>query len=305
MKPQIKISLLPLYKSNLSDLAYLFNDKKNDQKVLELTWLDEALFNLSKKYDIVQIDIEGGEISLLSDFYFTLLFNLLKSYCKRIYVYTNFIEFNKGLINNFEIINVNFNYSIKGIVKQTIFDNIKAAISSGKVINMKTLDISCQENKDMIINQLNDLKIKSWEIIPYHKSKGSIIEFKDYKLYENTVKEFLKLYPKMQFSFQNKLQLDKILKLDNYNIKKIYLTPDNTYALSNFDENNTFFLDEYTDFDLFSKKVAEMEIFRNNFCEKCTSKIQCMSNKFFNYKYKGTSCSGFKNLINEYNRQGK
>ena len=41
----------------------------------------------------------------------------------------------------------------------------------------------------------------------------------------------------MKFAFQNKLQLDNVLPIDNYNTEKIFITPDGKYALQQFIDN--------------------------------------------------------------------
>lgn len=300
MKPQIRIEIIPLYRCNEKCSFCLYQHEKNNPNTMELAWIDESLLFLQHSFNIAQIKITGGEISLLSDLYFEMLYNIVKIYCKKIIVETNFLTFKKALINNCDIINVGYNFNGFSPIKSQIFKNIKAAVDTGKIINIKSLDISCQTDQSQIIEQLNQLKIKSWEIIPFHQTKYTSQKFKDYDLYENTVKTFIKLSNKMKFSFQNKLQLDNILNIDNYNIKTIYLTPNNKFAIQVFDENANFELQEFENISDLQKKLTEMEKIRDNFCKSCTSKLQCMSNYFMNPFYHKTSCSGFHNLISEF-----
>ena len=299
MKTTIRIELIPLYRCNENCNFCLYQHEKNNKNTADLAWIDSTLTSLHFKYDILQIKITGGEISLLSDFYFEMLFNLLKIHCKKIIVETNFVEFKKALINNCDIINIGYNFN-NNPLQQQIFNNIKAATATGKSINIKSLDIFCKINHNQIINHLNSLKIKSWEIIPFHQTPFTLYKFRGYSEYEKIVAEYLKLSNKMKFAFQNKLQLENILNLDNYNVKTVYLTPNNKLALQNFDNDNNFFLEEFDNVEDLSKKMKEMEKKKDKFCEKCTSKLQCMANSFMNLNYTGLSCSGFKDLINKH-----
>lgn len=297
MKSQIRLNILPLYRCNQKCATCLFSCSDDKKETLDLSWLDKALGNLNREFEICQILLQGGEVSLLSDLYFEMLYQICKIYCKKIYVETNFIHAKRAILNNFDVINVKYDFDFVTPSKFNVFNNIKAAVSANKIINIKTLDICCQKDKTSIIEQLNSLKIKSWEIIPYHQTEHLNFKFKDYQYFENTVNEYLNLASSMKFAFQNKLQINNVLPIDNYNIKTVYITPYNKYALQNFDDKNNFFLEETDNFGLFLEKIKEMEKKRDIFCKNCTSKLQCMANRYLNLNYKGLSCSGFKNLI--------
>lgn len=294
MKKDIKVIILPLYFSNAK--YNLFEYNKEEKTILDIFKLDSLLNELSINFNISQIDIIGGEISLLSDFYFDMLYNLIKTYNKKINVFTNFIETKKSIINNCNSLNVIHNFNEYSEESYKVFSNIKAAIKVNKIINLKSLDISCKNNQTKIIQILNDLKIKSFEIIPNH-FYNSI----DYNLFEMVLKQFLKRVNTMKFAFQNKLQLENILPIDNYNIQKIYITPEGKYGIQYFKDNKPklFLIDNILKLN---EKLTELEIFSNNSCKKCTSKLMCMANYFLNLNYTGESCSGFKNIIDEYKK---
>ena len=82
-----------------------------DKSVGDLVIYDELLGMLAKKYSIEQITVSGGEISLLSDLYFDLLYNILKLYTKNIHIHTDFNTFNAALINGVDIITVPYNFT--------------------------------------------------------------------------------------------------------------------------------------------------------------------------------------------------
>lgn len=302
MKSDVRITIIPTYKCNQNCKYCIYNNYKSVTSVLPLDWIDNALNQISREFNIVQVNISGGEPSLLSELYFEMLYFIIKQYCKKIILETNFITFNKAIINRCDVINVGYNFNNYSPLTARIFENIKAAVDTGKVINIKTLDISCERDPIYIINKLNSLKIKSWEIVPYHSFIGSDISFKDYTFFENVVKKYINLSKNMKFAFQNLLQLENILRIDNFNIKTIYLTPNCKFSLQNFDKNQ-FSFKEFDDFNTFFKEFIILEKKCENFCEKCTSKIHCMANYFINLSYIGKSCYGFKDLINDFNKK--
>ena len=298
MKEQIRLYVIPLYTQKENDEFYIFNDKRYDQTKLDVVWLDSALSDLKNHYNILQTEICGGEITLASDFYLNMLFQIIKLNCNKIYISTNFVNYNKTLISCFDTINVKFNFNGFSKHKQEVFDNIKRF--NNKSINVKSLDISCDKNEKRIIEDLNLLKIKSWEIIPYHYSKDVKNIKRSYSETEKIIKKYLFLTKLMRFAFQNKLQLDEVLPIDNYNVKNVYITPNNKFALQNFTKNNEFELLEFDNLLDLRKKFEEMENLRDKICLNCDSKLRCLANRYLNLNYKGESCSGLINLIKYY-----
>ncbi len=299
-RPKLALSVNPLYRCNLNCPFCYLGSLKNNSNILDLTYLAKILNQASMRYDIEVIDIYGGEISLLSDFYFDFLVKLCKTFSKNVNITTNFVNFNKSLINNFDTIAVSLDFNNFRDKQEIVYKNIKAATESGNVINILSLDISCQKNQEEIIKILNNLHIKSWRLIPYSKSKETKLNFNGYQYFENTVKEFLKLQDKMNFSFINKLELDGIINEDYYNTTHFYITPNNKVALLKFNNNEEYF-DEFNSLDDLYEELKNEQIKRGIYCKDCSIKNKCLA-EHFNYDYKGESCSGFKNLIVEYEK---
>lgn len=265
-----------------------------NQRILDLAELDRMLLNLSKICYISKIHIVSNNLGYLSDLYFDLLFNILKLHCQSLDVNTSFERINKSLINNFDIINVYYNFNNTYDNNKHIFNTIKAGNESGKIINIKTYDTDCLLDVDKVIDLLNKMQIKSWELIPNHDN----VEGLDYTKTEDLIQKFYNQNSKMKFSFLNKLQIDGILTLNNYNQFILHITPENKFAIQNFNKNNN--LDKFLiikNIEEIKNKLVEMEILQDNFCKNCTSKIKCMANYFKNYTYTGKSCCGLKNLL--------
>lgn len=296
MKEKIRIHLIPTYKIDYTT-GYELYDYKNTT-VGDLVKYDKLLEQLSHLYNIEQIIIDGGEISLLSDLYFDLLYKIVKLYTKNIKVCTNFKTINPALINGTDIITVKYNFT----KDEEVFKNIKAAIQIGKIINIETLDVACKnETPNVIINQLNKLNIKSFEIIPYFLSAFSDISINcGYKIFEESVLTLLKYSNKMNFAFHNKLQLEGILQSDNYEIQNVYITPNNKYAIESYDNNQLFSLVEIDDITNLTKNLKKQKENQEEYCKACKIKLKCMANYNKCFNNSTDSCCGFSDLIYKY-----
>lgn len=294
MKNNINLILLPI--SKLSDNSFSDNYIHTDN-ILDLTWLEDNLNQLNYKYNISKISIEGNDISTLSDIYFDILYKLLKIYSKKIIINTNFLTYNKSLINGADIINVNYNFNTHTKENEIIKSNIKAASAIGKIINLQSLDISVINNKLEIIVNLNKMNIKSWKIIHKYPTIYNSDEILSYKDYGKLIQEYLRLVEYMQFSFINKLELENIIPNDNFPIKTVYIIPNNKFGLGKFDDKHNFFIEEYDDCDSLEKKLNELQNNQILLCKECKYKVDCLADKAFDFDTKTKVCNGFKNLI--------
>lgn len=293
----INLVILPLYRTEKEYSFSVFDNLDNFQNTLSLDWLNENLSNLFTKFNISNVSIEGGEISLLSDIYFDLLFNLLKIYNKKISIATDFIKFNRSLIDNVDVINVLYNFNHNPSV---IFQNIKAAVSTGKIINIKSIDFFVKNGFLDKISNLNRLKIKSWKIIPYQKTKIYDLPTYDFQIYENTILEYLKLSEYMQFSFQNKLELEGIVNRGNFPIHTVYITPNNKFGLGKINKCDEFFIEEYSNVFELEKKLKEYQNQQILLCTDCKYQASCLADRYFNLdRFDKKQCNGYSGLIKQ------
>lgn len=270
----------------------LFVNPIDNGKVIDLPELDKLLLDLSKNCYISSIHIFGPSLGYLSDLYFDLLYNVVKLHCRNIDVFTDFKLINASLINNFDIINVHYDFLHNYDKNKQIFNTIKAGNESGKIINIKTFNTECLKDPLKAIDTLNLMQIKSWEIIPDHRNVSKL----DYTKTEKVISEYCKYANKMNFAFQNKLQLEGVLNLNNYNQTILTVTSETKLAIQKFSNKKSYY-QVIENINEIEKLLTEMENFQDNFCKKCTSKIKCMANYYNNYTYTGKSCCGLKNLL--------
>lgn len=295
MKDNIKLVIVPLYRTENEYSFSVFDNLGNSKATLSLQWLEENLTELSHKFNFSEISIEGGEISLLSDIYFELLFKLLETFNKKVSVTTDFVKFNKALINNADVINVSYNFNHNS---EIVNKNIKAAVSSGKVINIQSLDVFIQENPFDKITTLNRLKIKAWKIIPYQKTKFNIFESYNLKVYSEVIDCYHKHKDQMQFSYINDLERQGIIKTNNFPINVVYITPNNKFGLGKVDKNNCFYIEEYEDADELEKNLKKYQNEQILICDKCKYKANCLAERYFNPDLTtSTDCSGHKDCL--------
>lgn len=242
MKKNFNLVILPLYRTENINSFSVFNNLDTFGNTLSLDWLNDNLNPIFSKFNISQIYVKGGEISLLSDIYFDILFKLLQIYNKKISITTDFIDFNRSLINNTDIINVlyNFNYD-----SEQVYKNIKAAISIGKIVNLESIDIFVKDDMLNKIIKLNKLKIRSWKIIPYVKTKFNNIQLYKSSDYKKITDEYIKLSKNMQFNFLTNIEKEK----------NIYITPNNKFGLSEIDKFGYFSIKEFETLDDLEKNL--------------------------------------------------
>lgn len=298
MKNSVNLVILPTYKCSQNCPYCLFGHLKDSSKTLDLVWLEENLSKIFFKFSVIETSVEGGEISELSDFYFDVFFKLLKLYTKKLNVCTNFVNFHKSLIDNADIIEVGYNFNQYSSDSKRVKDNIKAATSSGKVVIVKSLDISVNDNRLEILAELNKLGIKAWEIIPYQKTKYTQLDFPGYGFFEKIVKDYLKLSSCMEFSFLNKLKIEGIIKPETFPLKTVYITPNCKFGLGKFDSENNFYIEEYETIEDLEKNLEIQQNEQILLCDKCKYKARCLANRYFNPNtVTKIECSGYKGLL--------
>ena len=212
----------------LNALKNNFNEESDE--VLDLTKLTTRLEELDRNVIIDKIDIKPSDISVLSDTYFDLLYHLCLTATMKVSVWTWLLDFSKPLVNDCDMLNVSYDfYSATDEIKKKVAKNIEAVQSNGKIINLKTLSFYVREqDPKKIIEEINKLGVKSWEILPCTDGYVST---------EEVIKDYLKLSNKMNFAFQNKLQLDGILLGENYNTNKVFILPNGNYGIMIFSDN--------------------------------------------------------------------
>lgn len=299
MKESIKLVILPFYEIPTETCYDITFGLKNISSPLDLVWLESNLSSLIYKYNIDSISIEGNDLSKSSEIYFDVLFKLLKTYTKKLTISSDFKNYNKALINGADIIDVLYNFNNFTEDNIEIKNNIKAAIAVGKIINIKSLDISVEKDELEVISELNKIGIKSWKIIPYQQTKNSLIPFKGNMFFESIVKKYLKLVEYMQFSFINKLQIDNVIENNNFPINTVYITFNNKFGLGCFDKNNNYFIQEYNTLDELENYLKIQQSQQILICDKCKFKKNCLADRYFNPNDIKLSCSGYKNLIKQ------
>lgn len=299
MKPEIEISIMPTYLCNYR-CEYCYNgDLCKDKTVLSIKKLSQRLEEINKYYNISQVCVYGGEISLLSQDY-------LKEVLKQIRLYTNGII---GFITNGS--NLDFiDFCLKNDIGLSIslneersnYENTISVIKNLK--NKEEVTLTVVVTPSIINADINKLFefYKSLGVpisfIMYHPSVNSKVSY-DF----DTTKEFTDFLQKAiiaSHKFGVIIRNEDILLKDEFNPKTegyLFITPYGKFSSVEFKNGIEHFIEFNTieDWQLFAKQ-KDLEYFKNCCCCEFYGKCKAEHIIHTNTEY----CSGLKKLINWY-----
>ena len=258
--------------------------------VLDLSVLAAWLEDLSHNFLFQKIIIEGGEPSVLSSVYLDLLIKLCKTYTEDVTIVTALQKLSKELINNTVDLQVhlplnNFFNDFKAVVS-----NIKA-LAPNKVLTAVSYIDDCQGLDSVeVINRLNTLPLKSWEIKVPVTTSVSIPET------ESIISEYISLCKSMKFAFINEYLVGHFRPINNY-FNTVYLSilPQGVLVHKSYTQEGVK-QQYYTDIVDLKKDLATESVSVMNYCKDCPFQVYCLAESINPY-YEGPSCSGFKNLL--------
>ena len=102
----------------------------------------------------------------------------------------------------------------------------------------------------------------------------------------------------MQFSFQNKLELEGIINNNNFPINTVYITPNSKFGLGKIDDFGYFYIEEFEDINELEKNLKKAQSQQILLCKGCKYQSNCLADRYFNKEcLTKTTCSGYKDLI--------
>lgn len=297
----INLSVNPTYKCNLRCNFCYLGDKLSDPTYISLNDLENKYKEVTKHFGgIDQVDLYGGEFSLLSYDYQTMLLEITKKYAKgNINIITNLVQISPSFFD--EDINLAVSYDFHARFGfEKVYENMAKMfrpfsvllLASEKVLELDALNI---------VESLNKLPlITSLEIKPYSKNKYNQqdVSFKDF---EDFVKKLIDLQDKMKFDFVNKTKIETSLnkKYNAFSDDHIYITPYNKYAVLEFDENDYEYFEEMDTLQQYEEWVQKEKdrVNKNPVCSKCPYLGNCLTEHYRDVIDLNNSCNGFKNLL--------
>lgn len=290
MKKNIYLIICPTYKCNLScQFCYLTNFNKND--LLDLQKLEKQLKQISIQFNIKQIDLYGGEITILQKQYLNNLFSICLKYVKTINIVTNLINLIDQFYDDYTNINVGWDYIYKQNNQKALYNIKKLYLKTNKKINIIMSSNKLYKSKKIVLQILNNLPIYSFKYIPYIKTKYTNEQMDLYN-YQETVKYFIK-HP-IKPIFYNKILLQNgIIQQNNH----LFITPNNKFACIKY-INNQQIIYEYQHFNKIINLQSKIPIK----CLCCQNKLQCQSQHIYSYLNTNYDCIGLYKLIDWFNK---
>ena len=300
MKTPITLSINPSYYCNFScNFCYLTPEQLNNVQLLPLGTLSKQLDAVSERYQITHVDLYGGEVLLLPDFYLQGLKTLLVNKgIESVSLITNLSFIKDVVYDPYFQLTVSFD-SIAREKSEVVFNNLLMLERDCAVLTLVSKELIEKVSPDDLVNTLNLLNnVVCVELKPYSTNQANaanvtFTEFEDYVWAVMT-------HPGRNFDLQNEVNIDESLaKTRNaYSDDHLYITPTGNFAVLEFDLNdNEYFLpvtlDAYKDWCIKERLRGEV----NKFCNVCKFKGHCLTEHLRDVKSLDNSCNGFRNLL--------
>jgi sulfatase maturation enzyme AslB (radical SAM superfamily) len=300
----MNLSINPWYYCNFRcHFCYLTPEQLGDKKLLDLERLNEMLSEVLMYDSIDHIDLYGGEIALLPDYYLEELKLCLESYgVDSVNINTNLSAINEAMFDPYYHISVSYDFTVRE-QHDKVWRNMALLPVQFSVL-MLASDRLITEDVDNMIQQFNLLpNLTSVEIKPYSENQSNSlnVSFKDY---EEFVKQWITSPVEKKFDFINEYLIEDVLdkKRNSFSDDHVYITPSGRWAVLEFDLNDKEYFLEYDTFDqyLVWTRLEKERVANNKFCNSCEYYGHCLSEHLREVKDLDNSCNGFKLLIDWY-----
>jgi hypothetical protein len=295
------LSINPTYYCNFRcDFCYLTEEQLSDRKLLPIQRLTEMLAEITAVHKVDMVDIYGGEVGLLSKEYWDDLICCLNLYgIEDINLITNLSMVNDITTDPRVYTSVSYDFAARED-HERVYRNMALLQKPFSVLMLASPKFLEQDTGEMIqaLNLLPNLE--SVEIKPYSSNQSNTHTVL-YTQFEDKVKSFFD-YEK-NFNFVNEQLIKTTLNKErnSFSDDHLYITPNGTYAVLEFDLNdNEFFLECTLDeYHQWCEKEKD-RVSKNKFCSGCNYFGHCLSEHLREVKDVEHSCNGFVKLIDWY-----
>jgi sulfatase maturation enzyme AslB (radical SAM superfamily) len=300
MNNKFTVSINPTYYCNFRcDFCYLTEEQLSDTTKITPEKLDNLLSQIP---EISHIDLYGGEIGTLkADYFYKLKETIRKYYHEEINIVTNLSMTHDWFYD--EDIHLTVSYDWEAREKHNkVFENMLLSPVPISVLILATTKI-LDKDVDEMITELNMCSnVISVEIKPYSTNQANCHQVTD-EDYENFVKRFMTSPVKKNFQFVNQDYLEDVITntRNAFSDDHVYITPEGTFAVLEFDLNNNEYFhqvetfDEYVEWTQKEKKHNVSDV-----CKECEYFGKCLTEHYRYVKTKEQSCNGYYKLIKWY-----
>lgn len=300
-KPSLTVSINPTYYCNFNcDFCYLTPEQLSDKNKVSLDKLNELLSVVDNKYNIQHIDLYGGELTVLPKDYQQGLLDLCRKYVNgTINLVTNLSHFNSPLI---AATDVTVAVSYDQLARQyhdRVLDNMFSMGRDFSVLTLCSKKFLDEVDVDVYVDTLNMFtSLISLEIKPYSSNQANAHDV-PYTRYEDFVKTIIE-HPNRNFHLRNIDYMDEVIDgtHNSYSDDHIYITPQGSFAVLDFDLNGNEFFKPVKDLDEYHKwTLREKTMTNEGMCGECKYRGKCLSEHLKVVHDLENSCNGFYNLL--------
>lgn len=307
------VSINPTYKCNLRcDFCYLTHDQLSDSTLLDLDVLDARLAEIIQYKKITQVDVYGGELTLLPEKYINDMFNIIYKYFfgeGDISIITNLTQMPDWLYLSDLDVSVSWDYKERPSSYEKVLENMTLFSRPFRILTLVSRGMLDWDDETLLdtINICNTLTtIKSVELKPYSSNQSNQHDI-TFKEFEEFVQRWMTLSPSntRYYEFVNENKIITVLsgKGHAWSDDHLYITPKGDLAVLEFDRHgHEYFMPLYDWFEYLKWIMEETVIINTNkVCGNCEFRGRCLSEHLRTVKdFETNSCSGFKGLLEWY-----
>lgn len=299
------LSLNPSYRCNFRcDSCYLTEDQLRSKQRLDLGLLDRRLGELQDHYELEQIDLYGGEITVLPLDYLEQLWVILRKHFQgRVNLISNFSLLHPMYMwedDSRLTLSASYDFSARQ-QHDSVLTNI---LLTPRPVHVLMLATPALLNIDVLamVETFNSIRnVASVEIKPYSKSQANDLPI-SYRDYERFVQQWIEA-PR-NFPLINEQQIQDSLNGERnaFSDDHIYLTPAGDWAVLDFDmQDREYFrtLNSLADYPRWCG-LEKVRTYRNAICASCPYLGHCLSEHLREVHDLNDSCNGFRNLLDWY-----
>jgi sulfatase maturation enzyme AslB (radical SAM superfamily) len=296
------VSINPSYFCNFTcKFCYLTESQLRDKTKINLDKLDELLSEIPR---VDKIDLYGGEVTALPNSYFYGLKEVIrKHYSGKININTNFSKIYQPFFDDDITLSVSYDFHARE-KHEEVFNNMLMSEVPIAVLVLASEEV-VQMDVDSMINQLNMCSaITSVEIKPYSINQSNQQKV-THKQFEDFVIKWLESPIEKKFEFINEYRIEDSLSktYSAFSSDHVYITPNGKFAVLEFDlYDREYFLE----LDSFQEYLnwAKLESYTNisDICRNCKYYGNCLTEHYRFVEDLENSCSGYKGLLEYYER---
>jgi len=297
----MNLSINPSYFCNFScEFCYLTKEQLKDQKSIKIDQLDKLLAEVPY---IEYVDLYGGEIGALNkEYYKEVKSTIRKYYDGEINLITNFSMLNDEFFK--DDISLTISYDFEGRERyEQVFQNMLMAEKEYAILILATKEV-IEMDVDSMISQLNILQnLTSVEIKPYSINQANAHDV-SHKEYEDFIIKWIESPVKKNYRFGNEEYIHKSLskEYNAYSDDHLYITPNGKFGVLEFDEFDKEYFLELDSFDEYKQWANDEKINLSDICKECKYLGSCLTEHYRYVKDLDNSCSGYKGLLDYYER---